>query len=84
LTKVWFSEILALLTNTKELLMDADRFFHEVDREAAELDHVNGELRMLANELIDEQIEEEYRQFIQDMLGTIYEELDVGCEFDRV
>ena len=62
--------------------MDADRFFHVVDREAAEIDYINGQLLILANEAKEEVIAEMYNEYVQAMFKELYEEIDVGCEFD--
>lgn len=73
--------------------MDADRFFYEVAREEAEMDMINDELLELADAAREEVVAAQYQQFLQDVFGDIYNELQVqdwlrmveennGCEFD--
>lgn len=52
--------------------MDQDRFFFEVDREAAEIDFVNSELQILAQEAADEAADEQYREWLDSILDEFY------------
>ena len=62
--------------------MDQDRFFHEVDREQAELESVNDELQELAMEARDEEIELTYTEYLQTMLHSFYEECFPDTQWD--
>ncbi len=62
---------------------DQDRFFHEVDRQEAELAEVNSELQILAEASRDEVISEQFREYMQAVFGALYQEIDVGCEWDQ-
>jgi hypothetical protein len=64
--------------------MSQAQFFYEVDREQAEMEAVNTELQILAAEAREEKIDEQFRQFLQEVFGGLYEEIDVGCEFDLI
>jgi hypothetical protein len=64
--------------------MSQAQFFYEVDREQAEMEDVNTELQILAAEAREEKIDEQFRQFLQEVFGDLYEEIDVGCEFDLI
>lgn len=55
--------------------MDQDRFFHEIDRQAEELDVINLELNELAEQAMEQKVQDMYDDFIQAMLGSLYEEL---------
>ncbi len=54
--------------------MDQDRFFHEIDRQAEELDVINLELNELAEQAIEQKVQDMYDDFIQSMLSSLYEE----------
>jgi hypothetical protein len=54
--------------------MDQDRFFHEIDRQAEELDVINLELNELAEQAIEQRVQDMYDDFIQSMLSSLYEE----------
>ena len=64
--------------------MSQAQFFYEVDREQAEMEDVNGELQILADEVHQEVIDEQFRRFLQEVFGALYEEIDLGCEFDLI
>jgi hypothetical protein len=64
--------------------MSQAQFFYEVDREQAEIEDVNAELHILADEVQQEVIEEQFRRFLQEVFGALYEEIDLGCEFDLI
>lgn len=61
---------------------DQDRFFHEVDRQEAELAEVNSELQILAEASRDEVISEQFHEYMQAVFGELYQVFDVGCEWD--
>lgn len=54
--------------------MDQDRFFHEIDRQAEELDVINLELNELAEQAMEQKVQDMYDDFIQSMLSSLYEE----------
>ncbi len=64
--------------------MSQAQFFYEVNREQAEMEDVNAELQILADEVQQEVIEEQFRRFLQEVFGALYEEIDLGCEFDLI
>lgn len=55
--------------------MEADRFFHEITREIAEIDDVNRYLREIVEGVIQEKIDEEYREFTAWWQKELYDEI---------
>lgn len=54
--------------------MEQDRYIYEVDREHAELYHLNRDLQVLGQELRDEEIDTAYAEYLQAMLNEFYQE----------
>lgn len=68
--------------------MDSDRFYHEVDREAQELDDINAELQYIGQENIEAKIDVQYSEFLQEMFDAIaadaeYSNEDYASEWDE-
>lgn len=61
---------------------DEDRFFFEVTREAAIMDDINTELQILAEDAILAETEVVYREYIDAMLHSFYEENFCETEWD--
>ena len=61
---------------------DQDRFEFEVMREEFEMDQVNGDLQILAQELVEEEQRLAYADYIDSMLHSFHEECFSSCEWD--
>lgn len=55
--------------------MDADQFFFEVTRELVEIEDANSYLQRIAEDIKQQQIDDEYHDFIQSMLKEVYDEV---------
>lgn len=64
------------------MMNDQDRFEFEVMREEFEMDQVNGDLQILAQELVEEEQRLAYADYVDSMLMSFYEECFSGCEWD--
>lgn len=62
--------------------MDQAMFFHQVDREQAEIDFVNSELQILADEAIAEAQYDAYLEFVDAQLCEFYDEVFPDSEWD--
>ncbi len=64
------------------MMNDQDRFDFEVTREGFEMDQVNNELQILAQELVEEEQRLAYADYVDKMLHSLYEECFIDCEWD--
>lgn len=55
--------------------MDAEQFFCEVTRELAEIEDANSYFQHLAEQLRQQQIDDEYSDYLQAMLRQVYDEI---------
>lgn len=61
---------------------DEDRFFFEVTREVAIMDEINTELQILAEDAVLAEADVAYREYIDTMLHSFYEENFYETEWD--
>lgn len=62
--------------------MDQEMFFYQVDREAAEIEMINKELSIIADENIQENIDAAYKEWLQAMTKAFYDEVFPVSEWD--
>jgi hypothetical protein len=53
--------------------MEEDRYFFEVNREQAELDMINLDLEIAADEIREQSVTAAYSEYLQAMLAQCYE-----------
>ncbi len=64
------------------MMNDQDRFDFEVTREVFEMDQVNNELQILAQELVEEEQRLAYADYVDEMLHSFYEECFLNSEWE--